>query len=336
MRSRRRTRRLAAALAGVGLALAAGAAEMAGARTGPAPAPAAAPVVKAVVLGTAQDGGVPQAGCDCARCAAARRVPARRRWVASLGLWVPGRRRLYLVDATPNLGEQLGVLRHLEPRAPGRQDRRPVDGVLLTHAHIGHYLGLAFFGFEAIDSRGLPVWASARMGDFLRRNGPWSLLVARRNVELRTLTPGTPVELEPGLEVTPLVVPHRDELSDTLGFVVRGPRHRLLYVPDTDGWAAWKVPLPQLLARERIDVALLDGTFHDPAELPDRDVRQIGHPLMTATAALLGDAVRAGRLRMWFTHLNHSNPVLDPASPERRALLAAGFGVAEDGQVIDL
>jgi pyrroloquinoline quinone biosynthesis protein B len=288
------------------------------------------------VLGTAQDGGVPQAGCDCVRCAAARHDPGRRRRVASLGLWVPARRRMYLVDATPDLGEQLEVLHRIRPQAAGETDRRPVDGVLLTHAHIGHYLGLAFFGFESINSRDLPVYASARMAGFLRANGPWSLLVSRRNIELRALVPGKAVELEPGLSVTPFTVPHRDELSDTLGFVVRGRRHTLLYVPDTDSWAAWETPLPQLLRRERIDVALLDGTFHGPAELPDRDVRKIGHPLMTDTAALLGDAVRGGALRVYFTHLNHSNPALDPAGPERRALTAAGFAVAEDGQVIDL
>jgi pyrroloquinoline quinone biosynthesis protein B len=234
------------------------------------------------------------------------------------------------------LGEQLEMLQPRRPRVVGEPDRRPVDGVLLTHAHIGHYLGLAFFGFESINSRALPVYAAARMAAFLRANGPWSLLVSRRNIELRPLVPGTAVALEPELSVTPFAVPHRDELSDTLGFIVRGPRHALLYVPDTDSWTAWETPLPAILRRERIDLALLDGTFHGPAELPDRDVRKIGHPLMTATAALLGEAVRGGALRVYFTHLNHSNPVLDPASRERRALTAAGFAVAEDGQVIDL
>jgi pyrroloquinoline quinone biosynthesis protein B len=296
---------------------------------------AAAPGVVAVVLGTAQDGGVPQAGCDCVRCAAARRDPSRRRRVASLGLWVPSRRRMYLVDATPDLGEQLEILHRLRPQAVGAQDRRPVDGVLLTHAHIGHYLGLALFGFESIDSRDLPVYATDRMAGFLRANGPWSLLVSRRNIELRRLLPGSAIELEPGLTVMPFTVPHRDELSDTVGFVVRGPRRTLLYVPDTDSWAAWRVPLPRLLRSERVDVALLDGTFQGAAELPDRDVRKIGHPLMTDTAALLRDAVRGG-LRVYFTHFNHSNPVLDPASPERAALAAAGFPIAAEGQVIDL
>jgi pyrroloquinoline quinone biosynthesis protein B len=301
-----------------------------------APAAAApAPRVVVVALGTAQDGGVPQAGCDCSRCVAARRDPARRRRVASLALQLPATGQSWLIDATPDLGEQLEAVHRLRPRAAGRPDRHPVDGVLLTHAHAGHYLGLAFFGYEAIDSRDLPVFASPRMAAFLRGNGPWGLLAARRNILLRELSPGVPLALAPGLSVTPLVVPHRGELSDTLGFVVRGPRRTLLYVPDTDSWTAWAPPLPEVLRRERVQVALLDGTFYSAGELPDRDVRAIGHPLMSATMELLREQVRGG-LQVFFTHLNHSNPALDPMGPERRTLAAAGFRVLEEGQALEL
>jgi pyrroloquinoline quinone biosynthesis protein B len=296
----------------------------------------AAPGVTVVALGTAQDGGVPQAGCECARCVAARRDPARRRHVASLALVVPGSGHTYLIDATPDLGEQLQLVHRWRAHPAGAPDRRPVDGVLLTHAHLGHYLGLAYFGFESINSRDLPVYASPRMAAFLTANGPWSLLVARRNIVLHEITPGVPLRLEPGLTVTPFAVPHRDELSDTLAFLVAGPRRTLLYVPDTDSWDAWRQPLHEVLRRAGAGLALLDGTFYGAGELPDRDVRKIGHPLMTATIELLRDEVRAGRLEVYFTHLNHSNPVLDPAAPERRALAGAGFLVLEEGQRIAL
>jgi pyrroloquinoline quinone biosynthesis protein B len=297
---------------------------------------AATPRVVAVALGTAQDGGVPQAGCDCSRCVAARRDPGRRRRVASLALQLPASGQSWLIDATPDLGEQLEVVHRLRPRPAGRPDRHPVDGVLLTHAHAGHYLGLAYFGYEVINSRDLPVFASPRMAAFLRGNGPWSLLAVRRNILLQEISPGVRLALAPGLSVTPLVVPHRDELSDTLGFVVRGPRRTLLYVPDTDSWTAWTLPLPEVLRRERVEVALLDGTFYGAGELPDRDVRKIGHPLMSATMELLRQRVRGGGLQVFFTHLNHSNPALDPSGPERRALAAAGFHVLEEGQVLEL
>jgi len=328
-RDRRVLLAVAAALA---LAVSGGTAPAASAaRSAAAPAPR----VVAVALGTAQDGGVPQAGCDCVRCVAARRDPARRRRVASLALQLPATGQSWLIDATPDLGEQLEVVHRLRPRPAGGPDRHPVDGVLLTHAHAGHYLGLAFFGFEAVNTRDLPVFASPRMAAFLRGNGPWSLLAARRNILLREISPGTTLALAPGLAVTALLVPHRDELSDTLGFVVRGPRRTLLYVPDTDSWAAWARPLPEVLRRERVDLALLDGTFYSAGELPDRDVRTIGHPLMGATMELLREPVRGG-LQVFFTHLNHSNPALDPSGPERRALTAAGFRVLEEGQVLEL
>jgi pyrroloquinoline quinone biosynthesis protein B len=284
-------------------------------------------------LGTAQDGGIPHAACSCERCEAARRDPARRRRIASLAIVVPSTGRRFLVDASADLREQLDRLPLLgHPR--GATDRTPVDGVLLTHAHVGHYLGLAFFGYEAIHTRGTPVFATPRMAGFLRANGPWSRLVAREEIVLREMPPGVPLELDDGVRVTPFAVPHRDEDSDTVGFKIEGPHAVVIYVPDTDGWGAWNPSLATVL--EGSTVALLDGTFYAADELPGRDVSKIGHPLITSTMALLGDDVRAGRLRVAFTHLNHSNGALDPDGSARRAILGAGFTVASDGDRIPL
>jgi pyrroloquinoline quinone biosynthesis protein B len=302
-----------------------------------APGPAADPAPRVVALGTVQDGGLPQAGCTCAQCTAARRDPARKRHVASLALVVPATGHTWLIDATPDLSAQIDRIHTWRPHPEGRPDRAPVDGVLLTHAHIGHYLGLALFGFEAIDTRDLPVYGSPRMVAFLKANGPWSQLVARKNVALRELRPGVPLALDRGVTVTPIPVPHRDEYTDTLAFLIRGPRRALLYVPDTDAWASWQRPLTDVL--RGVDVALLDGTFDSPDELPDRDVTKIKHPLIESTMDLLAPMVRAGRagrLRVLFTHLNHSNPALDPASPARRRIEARGFGVLAEGEEIPL
>src|ERR1700687_2411249 len=63
----------------------------------------AAPRVVAVALGTAQDGAVPQAGCDWSRCVAARRDPGRRRRVASLALQLAAGGRTRPVRCTPCL-----------------------------------------------------------------------------------------------------------------------------------------------------------------------------------------------------------------------------------------
>ncbi|MGH9465192.1 MAG: MBL fold metallo-hydrolase, partial [Thermoanaerobaculia bacterium] len=295
-----------------------------------------APAPFARVVGTAQDGGLPHAACSCERCARARHDPSFRRRVASLAIVDPGSEppAVFLIDATPDLEEQLARLSDVRRGPAGRVDRAPLDGVLLTHAHIGHYLGLAFLGYEVVHVEGLPVWASPRLAGYLRGNGPWSQLTTKGEIELREISPGVEVALTGALRVTPFVVPHRDEYSDTLGFLVAGPRRRLLYVPDTDRWETWDPPLGERLAG--VDVAILDGTFYSTDELPGRSVGEIGHPLIQVTMDLLEDRVRAGALDVYFTHLNHSNPALDPDSAAAAEIRRRGFSVLAEGLELPL
>jgi len=285
------------------------------------------------VLGTAQDGGIPHAACTCERCEAARADPARRRLVASIAVVLPDRGEAYLVDATPDIRPQLHALHELGPSARDRTERKPVDGIFISHAHLGHYTGLAFFGFEAIHSREVPVYATQAMADLLRKNAPWDQLVRLKNITLQELPPGTSKELGP-VSVTPLEVPHRDEYADTVGYRIAGPTKTMLYVPDSDPWSMW--PTPLLDALEGVDTALLDGTFFSADELPGRDLSAIGHPLIIDTMDLLEERVRAGTLSVYFTHLNHTNPALDPGSEERETIDARGFHVLEDGQTLAL
>ncbi len=298
--------------------------------------------VRVRALGTAQDGGLPHAACTCERCEAARTDHARRRFVASLAIIAsppePDAASLvYLIDATPDLREQLDLLRDVRDAAPAQVDRAPVDGVLLTHAHIGHYAGLAFFGFEAVHTRDLPVWCTPRMAAFLRANEPWARLVRIRNVEAREAPPGAAFELPGGVRITPVQVPHRDELSDTVGFRIEGPSRTVLYVPDTEPWRTWKPPLPDPITLfDGVHVAIIDGTFFSPDELPGRPVTSIGHPLMTETMDLLQTRVTAHTLEAYFTHLNHSNPALDPSTDAARLIESRGFRILRDGQELDL
>jgi pyrroloquinoline quinone biosynthesis protein B len=273
--------------------------------------------VEAILLGTAQDGGVPQAGCACDHCRAARADPELGHYVASLGLVDRDAGQSWLIDATPDFREQLHALHE---RAPHCQ----LAGIALTHAHTGHYTGLIHLGREAADVQGLPLYVSARMAGFLRENGPWSQMVALGNVELRVLAPDREVQLSPRLWLAPWAVPHRDEYSDTLAFVVRGPRRRLLYCPDIDGWDRWDRDLRQAVSE--MDVALLDGTFYSAGELPGRDVAQIPHPLATDTAGRLAGT----GCEVHLIHLNHSNPLLR-SGPERDWLAARGIGVGSFG-----
>lgn len=297
---------------------------------------AESPGPRIVVLGTAQDGGMPQTGCEHALCAAARKDPKLARRVASLAIDFPASDRTFLVDATPDLPAQIERVHGFRKHPEGKVDRAPFDGVLLTHAHIGHYLGLAHFGFESLNTKDLPVYCSPRMAEYLRTNGPWSQLVRLKNIVLREIKPGEPFSLGEGVTVTAFPVPHRDEYSDTLAFLIRGPKKTLLYVPDTDTWRTWTRPLPRLLEEEKVDYALLDATFYSPDELPDRDVTKIKHPLVTDSMELLGPLVKAGKVQVYFTHLNHSNPALDRDGAARKAIEARGFQVLDEGEELGL
>lgn len=292
------------------------------------------------VLGIAQDGGLPHAGCTCVRCDAARQSDSPT-YVASLALVMPqDPPGVILFDATPDLRGQLDLLADVRRPPRGGTDRSPVDGVFLTHAHIGHYTGLMFFGYEAIFTRELPVYASEKMATLLREDAPWSELVRRESIDIRTLQPGRAVALASGVEVEPLRVPHRDELSDTLGFIVRGPagagRRTALFVPDTDGWDAWQPSLGEVLDAEDVDLALLDATFFSLDELPGRSVTEVPHPLIRSSMDLLQGRVDAGALEVVFLHLNHSNPALDRDSDAAREIVARGFAVARQGQEFPL
>lgn len=259
-----------------------------------------------VVLGIAQDAGIPQLGCEqelCRSIRAGKRKPER---VSSLGLVNRRTGRSYLFDATPDMVSQLATL----------NGGKPPDGVFLTHAHVGHYTGLMYFGRESMDAKAVPVYGTERMAAFLRANGPWSQLVTRNNIAVQVVTPDNAMSIEPDLRVTAFVVPHRDEFTDTVGYrIVRGGR-RAVFIPDIDQWSRWSRSIREIV--DSVDVAFLDGTFASTGELPGRSTADIPHPLIPATRDLL----RGTRADVWFIHLNHTNAQIGAKD------------VARDGMVI--
>jgi pyrroloquinoline quinone biosynthesis protein B len=276
----------------------------------------------AIVLGIAQDGGYPQAGCNRPDCAAAWRDPSLRRRVASLGIVDPGSGERWVIDATPDFPSQLRTLDEIS--------RGAIPSILLTHAHIGHYVGLAHLGREVLGARGARVYAMPRMKEFLEKNGPWDQLVRLGNIAIETLEEGVVTRLGTRLTVTPLRVPHRDEYSETVAFIVRGPDRSLLWLPDIDKWEKWNRTLEAVL--HSVDVAYVDGTFFDERELPGRDLSEIPHPTISETMRRLEALPAAGRAKVRFIHLNQSNPALrDPAIVRRR-----GFAVAVEGERVRL
>jgi len=280
-----------------------------------------APGPYAVVLGIAQDGGVPHAGCRQPLCVEARTDRAKRRRVASLGLVDPAAGRRFLVDATPDFADQIESL-----------GGRP-DGILLTHAHIGHYLGLAQLGREVLGTRNVPVYCTPSMAKFLRENKPWSRLVALENIAIREVAPGSEVVLTDSLRATPIRVPHRDEDSDTVAWLIRGPSRAILWLPDIDKWEKWDRSLPALLEDPTL-VAFVDGTFQSADEIPSRSIAEIPHPLVSETAALVAGMPQA-RGRVYLVHLNHTNRLLWDENA-KAALAESGVGVAKEGQRIPL
>jgi pyrroloquinoline quinone biosynthesis protein B len=277
------------------------------------------------VLGTAQDAGLPHLGCSEERCLRAVEDPSLRKRVASLG--IRAGESLFLVDATPDIVSQITDLQSGQSRG-----RRPVDGVLLTHAHIGHYLGLALLGKESIAADRVPVYCTDSMASYLSKNGPWSLLVSSEQVVLRPFGL-EPVQLADNLQVEALTVPHREEFTDAVGFIFTGPRRSLLYIPDIDRWEDLQ-PSIEDLAR-RVDILILDGSFWDPGrELSARDPSKIPHPPMPVTMRRLGSFAKSHEI--YFTHLNHTNPAWDNDSPERRKIEEAGFGVVAEGDRFEL
>jgi pyrroloquinoline quinone biosynthesis protein B len=244
-----------------------------------------------VVLGIAQDAGIPQLGCDQELCRSIRDGKRKPERVASLGLVNRALGLSYLFDATPDVVSQLGTL----------NGGTPPSAVFLTHGHIGHYTGLMYFGRESIDAKGVPVYGTDRMSSFLKANGPWSLLVSRANIDVRILTPDQPVSLADSIRVTAFVVPHRDEFTDTVGYLIEHAGRRALFIPDIDQWSKWSRSIRELV--DTVDLAFLDGTFASATELPGRSTADIPHPLIPATRELL----KGAKASLWFIHLNHTN-----------------------------
>jgi pyrroloquinoline quinone biosynthesis protein B len=280
-----------------------------------------------MVLGIAQDAGYPQAGCHKACCAPAWQDQRRRRHPACLGIVDPESQERWLIDCTPHFPEQLRLLDQASPVAesPG------IDGILLTHAHMGHYAGLVHLGREALAADRVPVYAMPRMKQFLSENLPWRLLVEDENIVLRELKAGATVPLNSRIRVTSFVVPHRGEISETVGFRIDGPNRSALYVPDTDSWDDWPQPVEKLI--EEVDIAFLDGTFYDGNELSGRDLTAVPHPLIVESMQRFSSLLAAERQKIHFVHLNHTNPVLDVHSEAAQSILAAEYCIAREGQV---
>ena len=279
-----------------------------------------------VVLGIAQDAGFPQAGCNKECCKKAWLDPQIRKSVSCIALVDPVSKKQWLFDATPDIKFQLNMLENIS-------NINPLSGVFLTHAHIGHYTGLMHFGKEVMDTKNLPVYAMDKMQSFIQNHAPWKQLTKINNIQLQKLADRSPVILNERIIVTPFLVPHRDEYSETVGYKISINDKSLVFIPDIDKWHDWQQDIKQLI--KEIDYAFIDGTFYQDGEL-DRDMSQIPHPLVVETMDILSDLDKKNKKKVHFIHLNHTNPLLLKNSAEQKTVFQKGFNVAKEGQIITL
>ncbi len=282
------------------------------------------PDVFIVVLGIAQDGGYPQTDCRKECCLPAWQGAVKPEKVVSLGLVDRKANKVYLFDATPDFREQLHVL--LGYLADGSLAN--VGGIFLTHAHIGHYTGLMHLGREAVGARGVPVYAMPRMQTFLTANGPWSQLVSLQNISLKPLAADSLINLSDRLSIEPMLVPHRDEYTETVGFRINYGSNAALFIPDIDKWGKWDKDIIEEV--KKVNYAFLDATFYSDTELPNRNMGEIPHPFVPETMALFATQPDSIKRRIVFIHFNHTNPLLKE-STAAKTVTKNGFGVAREG-----
>ena len=278
------------------------------------------------VLGAGQDAGAPQIGNS--DDTGPYLLPS------SLALIDREHGQRFLFGATPAITRQL---RFLDSREAPREGLG-IDGIFLTHAHIGHYLGLAYLGVEAANADKVPVYAMPRMAEFLRANGPWSQLVELGNIALNEMSDQDFIVLSDEFGVLPIRVPHRDEYSETVGFLLMTPDKRAIYMPDLDSWDAFEEMSGSSLEGlvGGVDYLFLDATFWDDNELGGRDMSKIPHPRVKATMEQLKDLPASERAKVHFIHYNHTNPIRDPDSFESLEVKARGFKVARRGMRVCL
>ncbi|GGN11487.1 coenzyme PQQ synthesis protein B [Lentzea pudingi] len=291
--------------------------------------------MKAVLLGTTAGGGFPQWNCACSLCVRARSGSLPSRSQDCLAISGNGT-DWWLVNASPDVRTQIASCASLNP-GPGARDT-PLRGALFTDAELDHTLGLLTLRGGA----GLTVWA------------PGTVLHALKDqFDLRTVIDGYapvawrqvdgPFSLD-GLEVSAIPIsgkrPKYARSSTVDGDWVVAYRFHdpatggvLVYAPCL---ASWPDGFDEVVAGA--DCLVLDGTFYAASEMGSATGSSSGQAAMghLPITASLPELRRFPSVRRIYTHLNNTNPVLDPSSPESEKLREAGVEVPLDGTVIEL
>ena len=278
-----------------------------------------------VVLGIAQDGGAPHAGCEKS-CCIELWESGKKEKVSSIGIVNPLTKQSWLFDATPDFPSQYRILTE--------NHNTELVGIFLTHAHMGHYTGLLHLGREVMGKKNVPVYAMSRMKRFLETNGPWSQLVTLKNINLKLIENNKDIKIGEQLFIEPFLVPHRDEYSETVGYRIIGKEKSLAFIPDIDKWEKWHGSIFQLVLNT--DILLLDGTFYSQNEIPHRNMAEIPHPFIIESMETLSELNSENRSKVHFIHFNHSNPAIKDNSPAYHTIKSKRFNLAREGDRFNL
>ncbi|PZO00579.1 MAG: pyrroloquinoline quinone biosynthesis protein PqqB [Hyphomicrobiales bacterium] len=293
--------------------------------------------MKAVVLGSAAGGGFPQWNCRCANCALAWQHDPRAPWRTQSSLAIVDDEACVVVNASPDIGQQLRATSALWPRASRHS---PITTVILTSAEIDHVAGLLSLrerhAFEIVALA--PVRAAiADNPMFQPLSAGW--MTAEADLPIRASACELTLFCVPGK--VPLFLEGSDsaierDTGETGGLAVSGPDASLVYIP---GCAALSDQVCH--CAERADIVLFDGTLFDDEEmrragLGEKTGRRMGHMPMTGHGGSLEWLASLPARRKIYTHINNSNPVLVAGSPERSRVENAGVEIAFDGMEIAL
>jgi pyrroloquinoline quinone biosynthesis protein B len=295
--------------------------------------------VRVHVLGSAAGGGYPQWNCHCEACDAARAGGrAQPRTQSSLAIR-GGQGPWFLVNASPDLRQQLETL---DQRSVDGVRAQPIAGVLLTDAEIDHTAGLLLLRESVTPLR---VFGDAGVERALRDGYPVLPILERYcGAEWQTLEPGRTQPLDgSSLQVESFAAGgdaprYLDGELEASGFVFRDGATGgvVTYVP---GLARVDDDVVGRFAAS--DLVLVDGTFWREDELArlgisDRSARDMGHVPLSGPGGTLELLAGLERPRTVLVHINNTNPILLEDSPEREEVVRAGIEVAYDGLEVEL
>ena len=277
------------------------------------------------ILGVAQDGGYPHADCKKECCNKSWQDKNLMKHPSSIALVNQKLKKYWLIDVTPDIKHQIHLLDKFNCK---------LSGIFITHAHFGHYAGLLNLGLEVMNLKKIPVYVMPQMKNFIITNSITRQLLDNDNIEIFDLSDNSNIALKEYISIMPFNVPHRNELSETVGFKVQGRNKSIIYLPDIDSWNNWEENLLKLI--EENDLLFIDGTFYSKDEISYRNISKIPHPAIKDTMKRLSALNVNDRNKIYFTHLNHTNPAIVEGSTEYKEVLDNGFFILKELKRFDL